>query len=404
MQFSSDQQLALQGIEDFLSGPPGIFVLGGYAGSGKSTLLRHISENRSALRCAPTHRAASLISGVTVASLLRAKPFDPLARLRERLEDLIATIEFSGDPQRQADLMIEKESVNAEILRREKDGETMSFSPDGAKFEDDEPPQLVIIDEVSMCDDETERLVRQMSEDYEVHVLAVGDPAQLPPVGRRPGFTRQDAVLTTVHRQANGSPIALACQSVRTTPDITTIERSLTKMERRRPKNAIQEADILLSTTNRGVQELNRARVGDLTRDPKPGDLLLSRQMFYAPSSDTAEEDPWVHRKVYKGERFRVLEHLGQTRLFHQLLLQREGGDYFRVRAPKDVLEDHTNLAAYHMKPALAWGYGMTVHSSQGGQWPKCHLRYYPGRFDDDTKRKLIYTAISRTIDTFTVG
>ncbi len=42
---------------------------------------------------------------------------------------------------------------------------------------------------------------------YGVTIIAVGDPAQLPPVQGESVIERPDVLLSNIHRQAEGSPI-----------------------------------------------------------------------------------------------------------------------------------------------------------------------------------------------------
>lgn len=63
---TDDQKVALEGIQNFLDNDKNVFILKGYAGSGKTTLLKGVSEYLSAIEktyqlMAPTGRAAKVI-------------------------------------------------------------------------------------------------------------------------------------------------------------------------------------------------------------------------------------------------------------------------------------------------------------------------------------------------------
>src|SRR5437660_760849 len=65
--------------------------------------------------------------------------------------------------------------------------------------------RLIVLDEVSMVDDEIAADVRS----YGKKILVIGDPGQLPPVRGQGAFTRRkpDVFLSEIHRQAADSPI-----------------------------------------------------------------------------------------------------------------------------------------------------------------------------------------------------
>jgi exodeoxyribonuclease-5 len=77
------------------------------------------------------------------------------------------------------------------------------WSPD--PFADAGQSKLIVLDEVSMVDEELAGYVMS----YGVPVLVIGDPGQLPPIHGEGAFTAKapDMMLTEIHRQALDSPI-----------------------------------------------------------------------------------------------------------------------------------------------------------------------------------------------------
>ena len=96
-----------------------------------------------------------------------------------------------------------------------------------ARDEDDPVPyDLVVADEVSMCDTRLAASLVRAIEDG-AHLVLVGDPDQLPSVG--PGDVLRDVLaseafvhtaLTEVHRQAKGSRIVTLAQEVNAVPGV----------------------------------------------------------------------------------------------------------------------------------------------------------------------------------------
>jgi exodeoxyribonuclease V len=179
-QFTSHQDAALKSVADWLKEKPGarsrkIFRLFGYAGTGKTTLARHIAENIDG----KVHFAA----------------FTGKAALVMRSKGCAGAT-----------------TIHSLIYRARESGEEI---PDFVLW-DDAPAskaKLIVIDECSMVDAELGRDLMS----FDVPVLVLGDPAQLPPIQGGGFFTdaEPDAMLTEVHRQARDNPIVRLSMDIR---------------------------------------------------------------------------------------------------------------------------------------------------------------------------------------------
>lgn len=154
------------------------FKLGGYAGTGKTTLMKHLvkemrTQGLSVAICAFTGKAVSVLhrKGVPEATTMHVLMYDV------NIDDKGA-VTFSKK----------------------------SFIPGN--------PNMVVVDEASMVN-------KDLLEDllsYNTKILFVGDPGQLPPVGDNPNVMAAcDFTLTTIHRQAEKSPIITFATQIRTT-------------------------------------------------------------------------------------------------------------------------------------------------------------------------------------------
>lgn len=190
-----------------------VFHLFGYAGTGKTFIAKYIAENveGEVIFCAFTWKAVQVLkskgceNAQTIHSLIyrsRDRSKAELTALQKRLEVKIASlgevpqdiIDYNEDVIALRDA-ISKEKKNADqplfILNEE--SEITKYA-------------LVILDECSMVDG-------TMAQDllsFGVPVLALGDPAQLPPVAGQGYFTddvNPDIMLTNIHRQAKDSAI-----------------------------------------------------------------------------------------------------------------------------------------------------------------------------------------------------
>src|SRR6516165_7638758 len=179
--FSPEQDAALKAVAAWLKAKPGrgntplVFRLFGYAGTGKTTLAKHLAQgvNGKVLFAAFTGKAALVMrrKGCEQASTIHSLIYKPL--------------------------------------------DNNSQQP---RFElwDDSPAsdaKLIVIDECSMVDAELGRDLKS----FNVPLLVLGDPAQLPPIQGGGFFTEgtPDAMLTEVHRQAQNDPIVRLSMDVR---------------------------------------------------------------------------------------------------------------------------------------------------------------------------------------------
>lgn len=159
-------------------------ILSGPAGTGKTTVLKMIlAEYRELCRqqkrpcritfTATTNKAAAVLRSIigeearTIHSLLDIRPKKDTSTGEEVFEQL-------GEP----DLI---------------------------------PGTAIVVDEASMIDKALLSLIRKIAKTKGCYILFVGDPYQLPPVKEMssPVFTKIDrqALLTQVHRQADGNPL-----------------------------------------------------------------------------------------------------------------------------------------------------------------------------------------------------
>jgi len=164
-----------------------LFTLAGYAGTGKSTCIKKILDEfrGDVVVSAPTHKAKKVImnttdvDGRTLHSLLGLRPDIDLAE----------------------------------------------FNPNSPQFSAIADPtiadyDLVIIDEASMINLELYYMILRLTNTYDVKILFMGDPAQIPPVGEKGGVvfdieTDGFHQLTKIERQNMSNPLTLVYSSLR---------------------------------------------------------------------------------------------------------------------------------------------------------------------------------------------
>src|ERR1700730_7332639 len=244
--FTPHQDAALTAVADWFKakpgkgGTPGIFRLFGYAGTGKTTLAKHIAEgiDGKVLFAAFTGKAACV---------MRSKGCHSAS------------------------------TIHSLIYKARETGEEMpSF-----ELWDDAPAskaKLIIIDECSMVDGE---LARDLLS-FDVPLLVLGAPAQLPPIQGGGFFTdaEPDAMLTEVHRQAQDNPIVRLSMDIRAGRPLAQGQYGDSQVVRRAeldPKRVLDADQVLVgrNVTRRAYNARLRERRGFADTLPMAGDKLV---------------------------------------------------------------------------------------------------------------------------------
>src|SRR6266446_1619841 len=241
--FSPQQDTALKAISiwwktDRRRGS--IFRLFGYAGTGKTTLAKHIATgvDGKVLFAAFTGKAACVMrsKGCHDASTIHRLIYKP----QEKNE----------------------ENPTFELWRKAPASHA----------------KLIIIDECSMVDAE---LARDLTS-FDVPLLVLGDPAQLPPIQGGGFFTdaEPDAMLTQVHRQAQNDPIVRLSMDIRAGLRLQVGQYGETQVVARAEldPDRVMSADQVLVGRNNTRRAYNmRVRQKQNIEDPLPvaGDKLV---------------------------------------------------------------------------------------------------------------------------------
>lgn len=403
---SASQQAALERVRAWLADPrapgatrePGVFRFFGPAGSGKSTLAVHAAAAAGgAVRYAAfTGKAAHVMraKGCEGASTVHKLIYRPRQQCTAHLRELAERLRAEPDADRRRELQAEHDEEMANLRRPSWTLNTTSDLRDAA---------LLVLDEVSMIG---ETMGRDLLS-FEVPILALGDPSQLPPVGDRGYFTdpRQtpDLLLEEVHRQAAGSPVLALATRVRRGEAIDygrdENEKGLAEVVRRRDvklADAASAFDQVVCGRNATRRALNRQLREALLPGadplcPVPGDRLVCLRNDH----DVG---------LLNGAQWRCLaaERLDADRAI--LAVREEGGEatvtveshlqYFRGDQPKP----------YEVRSAQCFdfAYALTAHKSQGSGWPSVCVVDESRDFGPDARRWL-YTAVTRASRRVTV-
>lgn len=393
MELSPDQQAARVAVLDALQSGARELVLSGPAGSGKTTLMRTLladldGAGRQVVLLAPTGKAAA------------------------RLRDLTGR---------------DTSTIHRPLYKR------VIERPDGGvEFEGAKAVAggraVVVCDEASMIGSRLygDLLTRLPAS---VQLLCVGDREQLPPVNDTWGaaFESPTALLTAVHRQAEGSPIIRLATAIRQgapwsqiQPDGVAYSREAATIDQVAGWAALQRAlgvdCTLLTFSNRTRQALNLAtRAARGFTDPlHRGDVIVCTRnshdlgLFNGETRTIADFGYTVlDRVVVDNDSWDVdLEPWRDVAAVDWL----EGGSAWLLDDTLDggpapslwrEIQDHAERDQRKRLIMAEYGECLTVHKSQGSQWDTValvHDRALDGLAgkEPDTYRRLMYTAVTR--------
>jgi exodeoxyribonuclease-5 len=418
MEFNDQQQAALDAIrqwhgdaKDGAEQP--VFRLFGYAGTGKTTLAKAMQEFAGKVQYASLTGKAALVlrnkgcsNASTIHSLIyrsQDKSRTDRDHLKHQLEQLMA-----AEPRDEAAI----KKLEREIEQKNKDLLQPTFMLNEHAFDrywDEAEQQYVALDKPDLlCIDECSMVDKRVGQDlmsFNIPILVLGDPAQLPPVSGGGFFTgtkdapvSPDALLTEIHRQAADNPvlqIATKCRlygmpSVGDFGSSRIVERTaLTPEEWLAADQILTGRNDTRHAINRRIRELHGYK-GFL---PNEGERLICLRNNH--DKGLLNGSMWTPLEVRDmvDDRFFVLT--------LQSLDDPDAEVVHTLGHKKPFLgqpfEDH-----YERRDAdeFDFGYAITTHKAQGSEWPNViYVDEWPG----SDKKRHQYTGVTRASETVTV-
>lgn len=362
-------------------------VIAGYAGVGKSTLVSFIIE---ALNLNPDTDVAYIAYTGKASEVLRHKGC-PNAMTAHKL------------------LYYSKKMPDGSFVTRPR--------PTIGGF------KVIIVDEVSM-------LPRHMWElllTHNIHVIACGDPEQLPPV--KADKEKLDILdyphifLDEVMRQAQDSEIIRLSMDIRAGNPISYMKgNQVMVLPYREANEAMYDwADQIICATNRTRNDINMAMRSMHGRgpDPEEGDKVISLSNQWEIFSDNQEANLINGTIGYLGHSYKdhtrypiynfpnpvpVLmadftsesgEHFGYLRMDYQAILT--GKKYL---TPQQEYRIFSNKNLKGTEPLeFNYGYAITGHRAQGSEWGKVLAFEESFPFNSEEHRRWLYTVATRAQD-----
>ena len=262
---------------------------------------------------------------------------------------------------------------------------------------------LIVADEISMAN-------RELGEDllsFGIPVLVLGDPEQLPPVSGEGYFTNRepDVMLTEVHRQARENPIIRLSMDVREGRRLQLGTYGSTRIVDRKTgvgRKMVMDADQVLIGLNKSRAEKNakmRELLGFRSMYPRAGEKLVCLRNNYA-------------KGLLNGQTWIVVETIKCDGDLVEMTIKSEDDhtQEAHVTAPTAIFLGRPNPFDWRqMKQAeideFDYGYALTVHKSQGSQWPHVMLFNESYAFrEPEAGRRWLYTGISRAAERLTIA
>lgn len=236
--------------------------------------------------------------------------------------------------------------------------------------------KTALVDEVSMIpDDMANDMIRTG-----IRIIAFGDPGQLPPVQGQQFFSKPDATLKTIHRQALDSPIIRQAHLVRAGrgyKDDTAAFRVTTGAS----KEDLLRADAILCWKNKSRQAMNakmRAFKGITAPHPVAGEMLMCLRN----AKDFG---------LYNGATYKLLRdfHPGET----NMLLEIEGRSVEVEMVKFENLRDGIP-AGERALTSFTFSYAITVHKAQGSEFD--HVLLVDEYSMEENRKEWLYTGLTR--------
>lgn len=417
MQWGAQQETALDRVGKwYKSGSDQqIYRLFGYAGSGKTTLAKHLAESAGNVLFATfTGKAAHVLRqkgcpAGTIHSLIyqpRERGTMRIDDLKHQLDELVDSLrheyhaEYANDPDGAAKIEARlANNENVKRLRREIMDEQKANSKPLFQLKDESllrEADLLVLDEVSMVGEDMAHDLMS----FGTKILALGDPAQLPPVKGSGYFTdtKPDMLLTEIHRQARDNPIIDLATRVRNKERLEQGEygeSSVIDWADIEPSIA-QAADQILVGTNklrRGTNRRMRELLGHGT-DPFPvmGDKIVCLRNNHDKGllngslwEVTEAHAPVANRLVLSVKPKDDVGAPGEH-VVHEAYFRGEEPPYFEIKEAE----------------CFDYGYALTTHKAQGSQWDNVLIFDESRCFRQDAHRWM-YTAITRAAEKVTV-
>ena len=286
--------------------------------------------------------------------------------------------------------------------------------PDGTfkhtpKLKPDKQLKLIVVDEVSMLEKEQWNILMG----WGIHVICLGDPFQLPPIGEDNGVLQHSHIfLDEVMRQAQDSEIIRLSMDIRAGKPLALFKGKDVRIV---PKDTISDrlistADIVLCGKNATRYYLNqrirRVVWGEQYKDePIEGDKIICLKNYWN-KGDLAngligkidcitKNSDFILKTKLMADFETDDDYFGNLSMDYQLF----------VDGKPLVNQDNWKMYPKEIRPMeFDYAYSITVHKSQGSEYGKVVLfNEYLGR-DREQYLRWLYTGVTRSSEKLVIA
>ena len=459
MELKTQQKEALQAIRDFLQDDYQEFILGGYAGTGKTTLVSAIIEeakkvNRKAILCAPTGRAAKVLkekTGYPASTIHRAIYVLDHMETKEDSDDFtyFFPIRLMQNPKDIVFIVDEASMVGAKVHK----GEIFQFGT-GNLLSDlitsaqvlhggkilfiGDPAQLPPVGETTSCalDEGYFKAIGHRAGSYELKEVIRQDEESLI-------LKNAMKVRDLLKEDASKRHELVFERDAVSVNDIAVNDIPMTMLSLF--PNPSLGLSVIITYSNRAARDYNRmirSRIFENYSSPHIGDRLIVVTNHYSPDRDGVDVlngDYVTIRDVSPETEIQsakiVVERNGNksqeilTLRFRDVTLQLDDGTTFRCKIIDDLLDSvmpnltydqmkalYVNFCMRHPKMKrtseefkellkhdpyftalrVKYGYAITGHKSQGGEWNTVFVDYTGRTGLNNDSLRWTYTTTTR--------
>ena len=269
--------------------------------------------------------------------------------------------------------------------------------------------KLIVLDEASMVDEPIGKDLMS----FNIPIITLGDLDQLPPVFGKPFFLQNPNVrLKQIMRQAEGNPIIWLCQQVLAGKELKygVYGNSAIIKKSEITDYHFKNSDIVITGTNRlryninnycreyikGIRKLEYPHIGEKVICRKNNWNQCLKGGIYLTNGTSGFVD-YIYRDSYNKKTMKMDFRPDFTKsIFRNIEF-----DYKHMYAISGQENEENNFGFYYDK--MEYAYAITCHASQGSQYGKVLYMHEDFMRDSEDRKKLIYTALSRAIESVIV-
>lgn len=269
--------------------------------------------------------------------------------------------------------------------------------------------KLIVLDEASMVDEPIGKDLMS----FNIPIITLGDLDQLPPVFGKPFFLQNPNVrLKQIMRQAEGNPIIWLCQQVLACKELKygVYGNSAIIKKSEITDYHFKNSDIVITGTNRlryninnycreyikGIRKLEYPHIGEKVICRKNNWNQCLKGGIYLTNGTSGFVD-YIYRDSYNKKTMKM----DFRPDFTKSIFKNIEFDYKHMYAIPGQESEENNFGFYYDK--MEYAYAITCHASQGSQYGKVLYMHEDFMRDPEDRKKLIYTALSRAIESVIV-